>query len=67
MCGRRVRNDNKSIFNIGQPDIIGPWVAADRDQVRALIVGTIDEDAAHPHVAHLGEGDLGRALVIRSS
>ena len=52
----------KAKLNIGQLDIIGPGIAADRDRMRALIVGAIDEQLAHAHLAHLSEGDLLRAV-----
>ena len=42
---------DKSIFNIGQPDIIGPAIAADGDRVAAAVVGSIDEQAVDGHVA----------------
>jgi hypothetical protein len=34
-------------FQIGQPDVIGPLVGADRDRMAAAIVRAIDQDAAH--------------------
>jgi hypothetical protein len=34
------------MLNVGQTMVVGPWVAADRDRMRALIVGAIDQDAA---------------------
>jgi hypothetical protein len=37
-------------------------ISADRHRVRAVIVGAIDQDAAHAALAHLGERDLGRAV-----
>jgi hypothetical protein len=49
-------------LDIGQPKIIRPVVAADRDRVAAAIVGAIDQQAAHTHAAHFGEGDLLRAV-----
>jgi hypothetical protein len=48
-------------FEIGEPDVIRPSVAADRDRVAAMEVGAIDQDAAHSGLPHLGEGDLLRA------
>lgn len=43
--------------------MIGPAVCADRDRVTAVVVGTIDRQAANARLAHLGEGDLGWASV----
>jgi hypothetical protein len=36
-------------------------IATDRDAVAATIAVAINQDAAHAHVAHFGEGDLSRA------
>ena len=33
----------------------------------AVVVGAVDQDAAHAHVAHLGEGDFCGRLTERSS
>jgi hypothetical protein len=42
-------------------EFVTPSVRANRKRVAAMVVGAIDQDAAHAHVAHLGEGDLLRA------
>jgi hypothetical protein len=49
---------DETMLHVGQPDIIGPAIAADRDAVATAIVG-LDQDAAHAHVADLGEAELG--------
>ena len=49
---------NEPCFKIGEPDVIGPLVCADRDRVAAMMVRAIDQDSAHASGAHLGEGDL---------
>ena len=48
-------------LDIGQPDIIGPSVSADRGRMAALVILTVDKQTAHAGVAHLSEGDLLRA------
>jgi hypothetical protein len=53
---------DETMLNVGQTKVVGPWVAADRDRMRALIVGAIDQDAAHAALAHFSEGDLVRAV-----
>jgi len=37
-------------------------MSTERDRVRALIVGAIDKQPAHAHLAHLGENDLLRLV-----
>jgi len=54
----------EALLDIGQPGIIGPRIAADRDGVATAVVGAIDQQAAHAHFAHFGERDLGRRSVI---
>jgi len=49
---------NEPLFDVGQAKVVGPWVAADRDRVRALIVGVKDKQPAHAHIAHFGKGDF---------
>jgi hypothetical protein len=36
----------------------GLMISADRDRVAAAIIGALDQDAAHAHGAHFGEGDF---------
>ena len=56
---------NEPGLEIGQADIIGPSIAADRDVMAALVVGAIDEKPAHAGGAHLAEGDfLGTRVTI---
>jgi hypothetical protein len=52
---------NEPRFQIGEPDVVGPWVRAERNRLAAMIVRAIDQDAMHASVAHLSEGDLLRA------
>jgi hypothetical protein len=42
----------------GQPDIIRPSVAADRDRVAAPMIGAIDQETANATGSHFSEGDL---------
>jgi len=49
-------------LNIGQPSIIGPSIPADCERVAAAIVSAVDQQPAHAHFAHFGEGDLLRAV-----
>jgi hypothetical protein len=45
------------------PNVIRPpAVAADRDGMAALVIRAIDQDTAHAHVAHFGEGDFLRPI-----
>jgi hypothetical protein len=53
----------EALLDIGQPGIIGPRIAADRNRVAAAVVGAIDQQAAHAHFAHLAKRDLLRAVV----
>jgi hypothetical protein len=48
----------KAGLDVGQPDIIGPLVAADRDVMAALVIRTIDQETANAGRAHFSEGDL---------
>jgi hypothetical protein len=48
-------------LQIGEPDVIRPWVGADREGLAALVIRAIDQDAAHASIAHLSEGDLDRS------
>jgi hypothetical protein len=48
-------------FDIGQPDIIGPSIGADRGRMAAMIVRAIDQETAHARRAHFSEGNLLRA------
>ena len=34
-------------FEIGEPDVIRPWISADRDRVAAFVIRAIDQDPAH--------------------
>jgi hypothetical protein len=47
---------------VGQPDIIGPVVAADRNRMAATVVSAIDQQATHALFAHVSEADLLRAI-----
>jgi hypothetical protein len=48
-------------LNVGQPEIIGPAVAADRKRMAAAIVGAVDQQPTNALVAHVGERDFLRA------
>jgi hypothetical protein len=48
-------------LDIGQPDTIGPSIAADRGRTAALVILTVDKQTARAGVAHLSKGDLRRA------
>ena len=39
----------EALLDIGQPDSIGPAIAADRDGVAAAVVGAIDQQPTHAH------------------
>jgi hypothetical protein len=45
-------------FEIRQPDIIVPLIAADLYRVAAFIIRTIDQEIAHAGCAHFGERDF---------
>jgi hypothetical protein len=47
---------NELWFEIGRPDMIGPWICADRDRVATLIVCAVNQDARHGGGAHLSNG-----------
>ena len=53
---------NEPIFDVGEPDIVGPLIGAGRDVMRAVIVAAIDQDAANTGFAHLAKRDLLRTL-----
>jgi hypothetical protein len=48
----------ESRLDIGQPNVLRPAVAADRDRMAALVVLAIDQQAANAIGAHLCKGDL---------
>jgi len=45
-------------LQIGQADVVGPSVAADRNPVRAVIIRAIDQEPANAGFAHFAKGDL---------
>jgi hypothetical protein len=45
-------------FNVWQPNVIRPSVAADRGPVAAMVVGAIDQETANAGGSHFSEGDL---------
>ena len=54
---------DKPRLDIGQPGIIGPALSpTDGNRMAAAIVGAVHQQPAHPHFAHFGERDFGRAL-----
>ena len=50
-------------LEIRQPQVIGPAIGAECNVMAATIVGAIDEDTLHAHLAHLAQCDLYRAAV----
>ena len=52
---------HETMLYVGRAKVIGPLIAADRDRVAAAVVGSIDQEPAHAHVAHVAERDLLRA------
>jgi hypothetical protein len=48
----------KQWFDIGEPHLVGPVVAADCRGMAALVIGAVDQDAARAHVAHLSKGNF---------
>jgi hypothetical protein len=53
---------DETMLYVGQAKVIRPVVATDGDGVATAVVRAIDQDAAHAHLAHFAERDLGRAL-----
>ena len=49
-------------LDVGQPNVIGPPVGADRFPVAAPEVAAIDQKTANAGGAHLTERDLGRSV-----
>jgi hypothetical protein len=49
---------NQFPFKVGQPDMTGPAVAADRGPMAAFVVGAIDQEAANARCSHFREGDF---------
>jgi hypothetical protein len=49
---------DEPVLDVRKPDIIGPLARAHFDRVAAFVVGTVDQDAPYPAIAHLSEGDL---------
>jgi hypothetical protein len=43
----------EAVLDIGEPNVIGPSVTADRQRVATVVVRAIDQDAAHARVAYL--------------
>jgi hypothetical protein len=48
-------------LDIGEPEIVWPSITTDCGRMAAPVVSAIDQDAAHTHLAHLDERDLGWA------
>jgi hypothetical protein len=46
---------------VGQPEIIGPAITADRNRMAAAVVSAIDQQPMDALGTHVGEGDFGRA------
>jgi hypothetical protein len=49
---------NKSRFKVGQPNLVGPSVPADRRWMTAPEIGAIDQETANARRAHFPEGDF---------
>src|SRR5262249_28281468 len=49
-------------LNIRQSHVVRPVVGIHGDGMAALVVGAIDQDPAHAHLAHFAKGDLLGAL-----
>src|SRR6516165_3802876 len=54
------RRSGEALLNIGQPDIVGPAIATDRDRVAAAIVRAHLVQTASLFIAHLACRDCGR-------
>jgi hypothetical protein len=54
------RLTHKTVLDIGQPDIVGPFRCGDRNHVAAFEIGAIDQDAGYAGGAHLAECDFDR-------
>ena len=52
---------DESRLYIGQPGIIRPVVAIDRNRMAAAVVSAIDQQPMDALGTHVGEGDFGRA------
>ena len=52
---------DEPIFDVGEPDVVRPLIAADRYRVAAVIVGALDQQTANAGFAHFAECDLLRA------
>jgi hypothetical protein len=48
-------------LQIGEPDVIRPWVCADRYRVAVAIICAIDQETVHARGAHFAEGNFLRA------
>jgi len=46
---------------VGQPEIIGPAITADRNRMAAAVVSAVNQHATHALGSHVGKGDFGRA------
>jgi len=53
---------DESRLNIGQPGIIRPAIAIDRNRMAAAVVSAIDQQAANALGTQVGEGDFLRAV-----
>jgi len=48
----------KPRLDVRQPNIVFPWVAADRHRIAASVIRAIDDEIANAGCAHFGECDL---------
>lgn len=52
------RRADEARLDVRQPRLIGPAVGAQGREMATVVVGAIDQDAVHAHLAHVLEGDL---------
>jgi hypothetical protein len=59
LCPALAASDtDETLLDIRLPQIVRRAIGAERHGMAATIVGAIDQDAAHAHLAHLAEGDF---------
>jgi hypothetical protein len=44
---------DEAILDVGEAHVVSPAVGIHRHAVAALVVGAVDQNAAHAHLAHL--------------
>src|SRR6516225_7614062 len=55
----------RAIFNIGQPQVIGPLIGADRDRVATAVVGAIDQQKPRTRMSRISPNGIfcGRSII----